>query len=247
MKILKRILILSLLIWPLEIAAQIDDAYLLWKREALAELSKTPIDEAGTTTYAYRAVTPEMRNLLIKRSNEADAFTAQHGNDPVVWWVLGELGRLKRGLYQFDLVKEGKTYHLDAPENQALIKEYQANRRKALDLDEVPDAPAHLTREMLGTMADDVLSPPDIKQRALKKELEIANAGSQPVDNPDYEWQTYEVLLGNYVEQKDYDKYLETVNEMIERFPDSSRMNELVEYKRQAEAAIEKRDREVAK
>jgi len=76
----------------------------------------------------------------------------------------------------------------------------------------------------------------------MKKKVMLTQQGN--VIHPNQEWQSYEFLLGNYAEQKDYDNYLKTVNEMIERFPGSPRMEELLEYKRQAEAAIGKRDRE---
>jgi len=221
--------------------SQAEENYEAWKAQALAEVSTAPIDEAGTMTFAYRDYSQPVRDLSVKRLNELSGFIADHNNDPQLWYLKGWITRETDYIYTYDLQQKGVSDFSKDAKAQAMLEEFRSYFRKALDLDEAPDAPAHLTREMLATMADNVLSPPDIKQRALKKELEIANAGTQPVDNPNYEWETFEFLLGSYAEQKDYDKYLETVNEMMERFPDSSRMSELVEYKRQAEAAIEKR------
>jgi len=186
MKMLRIFIIILFCVMPLHAFAS--DGYETWKKQAVAEFSRVPIDESGKMTFVYGKDTPEMRRLVKLRFEEAHVFVTHHGIDPVLWWLLGELAHLNQLLYHIDLKKEGKPYVLDAPENQALIKEYQSYYRKALDFNDVANTPSHLTREMLGRMADDVLSPPDIKQRALKKELEIANAGTQPVDNLNYEW-----------------------------------------------------------
>jgi len=191
-----------------------------------------------------KAITKDETQIYI---DEATVYIKEGVNNPVFYYFRGRLGFLMRGHYHRALLKEGKKYRLDAPENQALIREYQFYYRKALDLDDRPDAPAHLTAEMLGTMADDVLAAPDIKQRALEKEMELARAGKVQTENENYEWELSEFLLAAHAERKDYEAYLKTVNEMIKRFPNSPRMNELLEYKRQAEAAIAKRDREAAK
>lgn len=242
MKSIKLFLIILLLSTPL--LGYADNNYNAWKRQALAEFSKVPIDEAGTITFAYGRDTPEMRSLVSVRTEEAYSFTIEYGSDPVLWWLLGELAHRKQLLYHIDLKKTGKPYRREAPENQALIKEYQSYYRKALDLDDSPDAPAHLDHEMLTAIGTDVLAAPDLKERAMKKKMLLIVQGDVLHENQ--EWQAYEFLLGNYAEQKDYDNYLKTVNEMIEKFPGSSQMSDLLENKRQAEAAIEKRDREAA-
>jgi len=230
---------------PMAMADKLDD-YQAWKVEVLREFSKSPIDEQGTTTYAYGEDTPQMRNLINKRSIESNAFIAVYGNDPILWWIIGRYGQLKHSLYHIDLKAAGKPYLLSSPENQALIKKYQSYYRKALDLNEKNDAPVHLTAEMLTTMGTDVLAAPDIQQRALERNMQLAREGNVQTENENYEWELSQFVLANYAEQKDYENYLKTVNEMIERFPNSSRMHELLEYKRQAESAIEKRDREAA-
>jgi len=191
-----------------------------------------------------KPITEEINEQHIR---EADAFIGKGSVNPVVWYLRGSFGSARQYFYHKDLLNAGKKYRLDAPENQALIREYQSYYRKALDLDDRPDAPAHLTAETLGTMADDVLAAPDIKERALTKELALSRSGAYVSENENYEWETYEFLLGTYAAKKDYEAYLKTVNEMMERFPNSPRMNELLEYRRQAEAAIAKRDREAAK
>ena len=99
---------------------------------------------------------------------------------------------------------------------------------------------------MLANISDDVLADPDIKARALQKEMALSESGDYVSENPNYMWETYEVMLDNYIQQKDYDNYLKTVNEMIERFPESSQMDSLLEAKRQALEAIKQRGNETA-
>jgi len=236
-----KLLIIALLIIPLQ-QALADDGYQEWKKQALAELSTAPIGEGGATTFAYKDYSQKVRDLLDTRYQEAKAFTGTSSDDLILFWILGNLGQMLQGQYQHDLKELGKTYRVEDSQNQILIKEYQSYYRKALDLDDNPDAPDHLDHYMLTAIGTDVLAPPDIKEKAMKKKVMLTQQGN--VIHPNQEWQSYEFLLGNYAEQKDYDNYLKTVNEMIERFPGSPRMEELLEYKRQAEAAIGKRDRE---
>jgi len=238
-----KLLIIALLIIPLQ-QALADDGYQEWKKQALAELSTAPIGEGGATTFAYKDYSQKVRDLLDTRYQEAKAFTGTSSDDLILFWILGNLGQMLQGQYQHDLKELGKTYRVEDSQNQILIKEYQSYYRKALDLDDNPDAPDHLDHYMLTAIGTDVLAPPDIKEKAMKKKVMLTQQGN--VIHPNQEWQSYEFLLGNYAEQKDYDNYLKTVNEMIERFPGSPRMEELLEYKRQAEAAIGKRDREAA-
>ncbi|MDQ6976697.1 MAG: hypothetical protein Q9M75_01150 [Ghiorsea sp.] len=233
------------LIIPEHLHAQ-DNGYKVWKEQSIEEFSTVPIDEEGTMTFAYGQDTLEMRKLASKRRVESETFIASYGNDPVLWWILGELGHIKQLLYHIDLKKMGKLYQLDAPENQALIKKYQSYYRKALELDANPSAPDHLTVDMLANISDDVLADPDIKAKALQKEMELSQSGGYVSENPNYIWETYEVMLENYIQQQDYDSYLKTVNEMIERFPQSSQMDSLLEAKQQALAAIAQRDRDAA-
>ncbi|PJA36052.1 MAG: hypothetical protein CO186_02615 [Zetaproteobacteria bacterium CG_4_9_14_3_um_filter_49_83] len=237
------LLIIAFLLIPFQ-QALAEDSYQEWKIQALAEMSKKPVDEAGTMSFAYRTFSPQVRLLMNTRISESDSFMVSHSADPVLWYIRGWLGRRTQSFYYDDLQKEGKAYNRYAPENQALIKEYQSYYRKALDLDDNPDAPDHLDHYMLTAIGTDVLASPDLKEKAMKKKVMLTQQGN--VIHPNQEWQSYEFLLGNYAEQKDYDNYLKTVNEMIERFPGSPRMEELLEYKRQAEAAIGKRDREAA-
>ncbi|PIY55243.1 MAG: hypothetical protein COZ00_10050, partial [Zetaproteobacteria bacterium CG_4_10_14_0_8_um_filter_49_80] len=224
-----KLLIIALLIIPLQ-QALADDGYQEWKKQALAELSTAPIGEGGATTFAYKDYSQKVRDLLDTRYQEAKAFTGTSSDDLILFWILGNLGQMLQGQYQHDLKELGKTYRVEDSQNQILIKEYQSYYRKALDLDDNPDAPDHLDHYMLTAIGTDVLAPPDIKEKAMKKKVMLTQQGN--VIHPNQEWQSYEFLLGNYAEQKDYDNYLKTVNEMIERFPGSPRMEELLEYKR---------------
>ncbi|PIY55172.1 MAG: hypothetical protein COZ00_10865, partial [Zetaproteobacteria bacterium CG_4_10_14_0_8_um_filter_49_80] len=223
------LLIIAFLLIPFQ-QALAEDSYQEWKIQALAEMSKKPVDEAGTMSFAYRTFSPQVRLLMNTRISESDSFMVSHSADPVLWYIRGWLGRRTQSFYYDDLQKEGKAYNRYAPENQALIKEYQSYYRKALDLDDNPDAPDHLDHYMLTAIGTDVLASPDLKEKAMKKKVMLTQQGN--VIHPNQEWQSYEFLLGNYAEQKDYDNYLKTVNEMIERFPGSPRMEELLEYKR---------------
>ena len=107
----------------------------------------------------------------------------------------------------------------------------------ALDADAMSKEASIFFHEALTVIGTDPFVSPIVKNRVLKKKLEIIQQGNVLHENQ--EWDTYEFLLGNYAMQKDYDNYLKTVNKMIERFASSSRKNELIEYKRQAEAASE--------
>jgi len=178
--------------------------------------------------------------------DEASIHIQKGINNPVFYYFRGRLTSILQGHYIRSLLKAGKKYRLDAPENQALIKEYQSYYRKALELDDNPNAPDHLTVDMLANISDDVLADPDIKARALQKEMALSESGDYVSENPNYMWETYEVMLDNYIQQKDYDNYLKTVNEMIERFPDSSQMDSLLEAKQQALEAIKQRGNETA-
>jgi len=239
LKIIQLIFIGLLLITPLQAQAE-KGGYLIWKQQVVHEF------DTSSDLFAYHTFSPEVRNLMNKRIKEADGFISGQAQDPVLWYIYGWLGRFEQGFYYDDLQAAGKFYNRYSPENQALIKKYQSYYRKALDLNEKNDAPAHLTAEMLTTMGTDVLAAPDIKQRALERNMQLAREGNVQTENENYEWELSQFVLANYAEQKDYENYLKTVNEMIERFPNSSRMHELLEYKRQAESAIEKRDREAA-
>ena len=90
---------------------------------------------------------------------------------------------------------------------------------------------------------DDVFAPSDLSERILKKSLKLIQQGNESYEGQ--EWTTYEFLLGTHAGAKDYDNYLKTVNEMMARFPNTSRMAELENYKQQAEDLIEKRDQKV--
>ena len=215
--------------------------YQAWKQQVLEEM------DVESPEFAYHEANQELRDLVARHIRESDVYMQAdtYSNDPVLFFIRGYSESYIQYFYLIDLKASGKKYRVDAPENQKLIKNYLAYYRKALELDAAPDAPDHLTRDMLIEMADDVLASPDVKIRALRREQQLLQGGGgSPHEN--YEWGTYEMLLGAYAEQRDYDNYLKTVNEMMERFPNHPRMNELVEYKRQAEVAIEQRDREAS-
>jgi len=242
MKSIKLLLISLLFVVPL--LAHADDGYIAWKKQVLAEISTAPIDEAGTTTFAYRDYSQPVRDLADKRLAEVEKYITDHVNDSTLLYIRGWLTRKKLYFYIYDSQQAGIVDLSTDNKAEGLQEKYQSYYRKALDLDDAPDAPAHLDHYMLTAMGTDVLAAPDIKEKAMKKKIELTQKGNAL--HPNQEWGSYEFLLGTYAEQRDYDNYLKTVNEMMARFPNSSRMNELVEYKRQAEAAIEKRDREAA-
>lgn len=170
-----------------------------------------------------------------------DNVLKQNSNHPVLWHAKGVLVNLKYGNY-YDRTFPLGEYSPNNPEAQALIKEYQSYYIEALKLNDDPNAPGHLTGDMLATIADDVLAPPDLKERALRKEMELARTVGGRGEHEGYEWNTFAALLGTYMDAKDYDSYLKTVNEMMERFP-GIRTEELLRYKEKAETLIEERDR----
>jgi len=191
---------------------------------------------------------PISESINEKHLHEADVFIQQGSLNPIVYYLRGRFGFGKRGFYHRNLLKEGKPYRLDAPENQALIKEYQSYYRKALDLDDSPDAPAHLDPKMLQSMATDVLAPPDIAKRALRKALDISIVdGRSPFGGEvgNYELELYEFFLGTYADEGDNKLYLATINEVLERYP-NYRTEELLEYKRNVEAMIAKQQQAAA-
>jgi len=213
--------------------------YISWQQQALAELSTAPIDgeEGGESAYAYSNDTALVRKLVNTKYEEASAYRADYGNDPKLFWILGELGKLKQVFHLIDVEEEGRYYDPNSSEAQVIIKEYQSYYLKALDLNDLSDAPDHLAGSMLSSIGDDVLGTPEITARAMKKAGDLARASKDGT-----EWNTYEARLGIYARAKDYDNYLKTVNEMIERIPNNPRMDELEGYKRQAEELIAKRD-----
>jgi len=223
--------------------------YLAWKSKVLIELDTSSDEDTGYTTFAFDSVTQETSELLDKRIGEAKAFKLSHSSDPVLWWIIGNLGKQKLVFYYLDLQALGKPYELNAPETQALIKEYQSHYRKALELDDNPDTPACLDAKYLVKMVQDVLSPPDIKKHAARKVLDMSIAGGSPPyggEVASYEWYMYEFLISAYAEAGDIQLYIDTVNEMMERYPDTTRMDELLAYKEDAEAELEKQAHEAA-
>lgn len=92
-------------------------------------------------------------------------------------------------------------------------------------------------------LADDVLAAPDVKERAYRKAIALAQAGKANIPNEAYEYTTYQFLLESYSNQKNPDKYLATLNEMIDRFGSNE---ELESYKTKVEIVIEKRERKAA-
>lgn len=223
--------------------------YLIWKNKMLSELDTSSDEETGNTTFAFDPITKETRELLLKRIGEAKEYSSTYNNDPVLWWIMGMLGQMKRGEEQLDLKEKGKPNPFDAPRNQAMIKEYQSYYRKALDADDDPGAPSHLKGKNLVQMIQDVLAPPDIAKRAGRKALDISIAGGMaPYGDRvgSYQWYMYELLLGAYAEAGDNELYLKTINEMMERYPGRSGRAGLLEYKRDAEAEIERQRREKA-
>jgi len=240
---INRLIMISLfLMIPLKAIAQ-GEEYQAWKKQVLTEIYTASLDENGTMTFAYRTFSPEVRNLMNKRIQESNGFVSKSISDSALWYIRGWLGGFKQGFYYDDLQKEGRPYNRYAPENQALVQEYQSYYRKALDLDESVDAATHLTADMLSTMADDVLVAPDVKERAYRKAIALAQAGKANIPNETYEYTTYQFLLESYSNQKNPDKYLATLNEMIDRFGSNE---ELESYKIKVEIVIEKRYRKAA-
>jgi len=208
------------------------------------ELGIAPVNESGDISYAYGNGTLAARSLVKRRAKEAQGFVTSHGNSPILYWMLGAIGQYRYVFYVINVKSKQGYYHPYTPSAKALRnKGYQSYYRKALDLDEAVDAPEHLTVEMLGTMADDVLAAPDIKERGYKKSIALAQAGKADVESGRFEYETYQFLLESYSAQKNPDKYLETLNEMIERFGSNE---ELEGYKRHVETVIEQRDRKAA-
>jgi len=187
---------------------------------------------------------PMPKNEIITLLEEAKPLVQTGSNDPMFYLQMAALSNALYSYYYDETYPKGM-YDPQSSEAQVLIKEYSNYYRQALKADDNPDAPAHLSHEALTAMGKDPFVSPDVKNRAMNKKIELIHKGD--VLHPNQEWYTYKSLLGNYAEQKDYDNYLKTVNEMIERFPNSSRMDELVEYKHQAETAIEKRNHEIVK
>ncbi len=166
---------------------------------------------------------------------EADAYIQQGSLNPVICYLRGGFGFGRQYFYHTDLLKEGKPYLLNAPENQDLIKGYQSYYRKALDLDDAPDSPVHLTADMLNAMGSDVLAPLDIRERTARKIMSRYKAGDPDFQMDGFAYNTYLFLLSSCIDHKDYNKYLTIVNEMIDEFGSN---DELEMYKIQAEAVI---------
>lgn len=228
---------------------QADDSrdYSVWKNQMLIDLNTSSDEDTGDTTFAFNSITKQTSALIDKRVGEAKEYIIFYGSDPVLWWIMGNLVQMKRGFYQLSLQALGKPYVLDASGNQALIKEYQSHYRKALELDDNPDALARLDGKHLVKMVQDVLSPPDIKKRAARKALDMSIAGGSPPyggEVASYEWYMYEFLISAYAEAGDIQIYIDTVNEMMERYPNTTRIDELLAYKQDAEAELEKQARE---
>ena len=173
---------------------------------------------------------------------DAEPLIKRGSDDPRFYLQMGAFVKQLRRYY-YEESKSLGTYDLNSPESQALIKEYQSYYRKALDADDKPDAPAHFEAYTLSAIADDVLAAPDVKERAYRKAIALAQAGKANIPNETYEYTTYQFLLESYSNQKNPDKYLETLNEMIDRFGSSE---ELEGYKTKVEVVIEKRDRKAA-
>jgi LPXTG-motif cell wall-anchored protein len=93
---------------------------------------------------------------------------------------------------------------------------------------------------MLSRIGDDVVGDPAIKVRALEKAAALARAGKNDGGSEMFEWNTYEARIGIYVDAKDYENALKIVNEMIAQFPNTWRMDELLNWKQDMEAKVEK-------
>ena len=175
--------------------------------------------------------------------DEASEHIRVGANNPIFYYFCGRLTSISQGHYMEDLMAKGKRYRLNAPENQALIKKYQSYYQKAMELDDNPDAPEHLTAMMLIRIGSDSVGDPAIKVRAQEKVAALARAGKDGTGNEMLEWNTYEARLDIYVDAKDYDNALKIVDEMIERY---SSTEELEGYKRHFEEVIAKRDNAAA-
>lgn len=225
MIILRLIFIGVLFTIPLQASAQ-DEEYNSWVNMALNELN------SGSDAFAYRDWSSSTRTLATRRLNDLEPYIDAYSSDPIIWYIRGEI--TNRFIY-FRIADVRNSGGVPSPNDsvyQSLVKEYQSYYRKALELDDNPDAPEHLTAEMLTTMADDVLAASDIKERAYKKAIALAQSGKANVPET-----TYQFLLESYSAQKSSEKYLATLNEMIDRFGSNE---ELEGYKRHVEEVIEK-------
>jgi hypothetical protein len=185
-------------------------------------------------------------DLFTKKELEVHLLAAEpaikEGSDnPLFWYIVGTFNRELFGYY-YDRVNPLGKYSPTSPESQALIQKYQSYYRKTLNADDNPDAPTHLGVSSLSSMASDMLAAPDIKERAYRKMIALIQASGDAVADG-YEYTTYQFLLESYSAQKNPDKYLATLNEMIDRFGSSE---ELAGYKRHVEEVIAKRDQEAA-
>ena len=176
---------------------------------------------------------------------KAEPIIQKGSDNPYFYMTLGDFVKALRSYYHRSLLKAGKIYRLNAPENQALIKEYQSYYQKAMDLDDNPDAPEHLTVMMLNGIGSDSVGDPAIKVRALEKAAALARAGKNIGGSEMFEWNTYEARVGIYVDAKDYANALKIVNEMLERFP-NTRTDELLNWKQEMEAKVEKQKQQAA-
>jgi len=237
-QVIQSAVVIITLVFSVQTAVAFSGSYQEWKEQAVEEF------DTNSVAFAYGKVNYEMRGLLQKRLDEAKAFI-KNENDAVLWWLLGQLGQRKQLLYHYDLKVAGKIYHLNAPENQALIKEYQSYYQKAMDLDDNPDTPEHSTVMMLNGIANDSVGDPAIKVRALEKVAALARAGKNIGGSEMFEWNTYEARVGIYVDAKDYANALKIVNEMLERFP-NTRTDELLNWKQNMESKVEKQKQQAA-
>jgi LPXTG-motif cell wall-anchored protein len=239
-------LLLMLVLFVVQ-GAEANDSYEVWKKEVLIEMDARIEDPSGPPTvydYTYGQLSKDGGRMVAKkRIKECVPYMVSHANDPVLFYIRGWLGWMEYIFFYDDMEKRGTTERLFGAENQNMIKGYQVFYYKAVDLDDKVDAPDHLDHYMLSTI-DGVLAPTDLSERVLKKILKLSQQRDVSVDGQ--EWTTFEFLLALYAEAKDYDNYLKTVDEMIARFPNSPRMNELLEYKRHVQEVIAKRDGKAA-
>jgi len=225
MKIISTVSLILLLILGFSVAHA--DPYMDWVHNTSKAQKK----------YGFPLPKGEIKQLL----KDAKPLIKQGIDDPRFYLQLAVYVNTLFGYY-YDRVRPLGKYNPNSPESQELVKRYSSYYRKALDANDNPSAPYHFGRSELDAIAHTILLVPDVKERAYRKLINIIQASGDAV--PDgYEYTTYQFLLESYSAQKNPDKYLATLNEMIERFGSNE---ELEGYKRHVEEVIAERDHKTA-
>ena len=228
------------LVLSVQTAVAFSGSYQEWTKIVFNEI------DTNSNAFAYADYSKTVRKLVNKRLYEASSFLEQYSRDPSLWYLKGWLTRKQLYIYIVDARKAGIFDLSRDKAAQVLQDEYQSYYQKAMDLDENPDAPEHLTAMMVSNIGTDTVGDPAIKARALEKLAALARAGEDGSDNPTMvEWNTYEARVGIYVDAKDYANALKIVNEMLERFP-NTRTDELLNWKQNMESKVKQQKQQAA-